>query len=216
MSDAIPRKRTAAKIASIRRAGENKDNCVPPIRFYEPKLALDESDPDNQVHLKVKANVDEEDSCINVSSLTFLKIKSFMMNGPLIAIQQHKMEQDIFIPEGMMGVKDLDKWYAQFKCILTEDARSAYVEILKHAKTTFMDERAEDLDEEKKESLLSKKESLFFKWLKQEPDEENGPVNKNMLTGAECCTEFDRMVNFEIGKLAGELHTRCMRTNCVT
>jgi len=202
MSDAIPRKRTAAKIASICGAGENKYNCVPPIRFYEPKLALDESDPDDQVHLIVKANVDEEDSRINVTSLTFLKIKTFMMNGPLIASQQHKMEQDIFIPDGITGVTNLDKRCAHCKRIVTEDARSAYVEILKNARTTFMEERAEDLDEAKKESLLSKKESHFFKWLKQEPNEENGPVNKNMLTGAECCAEFDQIVNFEIGKLA--------------
>jgi len=32
----------------------------------------------------------------------------------------------------------------------------------------------------------------------------NGPVNKNQLTGAECCTKFDWMVNFEVGKLAWE------------
>ena len=103
-----------------------------------------------------------------------------------------------------MGVTDLDKQYAQFKRILTEDARSAYVEILKIARTTFMEERAKDLDETKRQSLLSKKESHFFKWLKEEPIEENGPVNKNTLTGAEYCAEFDQMVNFEIGKLAWE------------
>ena len=204
MSDAIPRKRTAAKIASIRRAGENKDNCSPPIRFYEPKLALDESEPEDVVHLKVKANVDEADSRINVSSLSFIKIKSFMLNGPLIVSQQHQMEQDIFIPEGMMDIKDLDKQYAKFNRILTDDARSSFVDILKNARATFLTERAEELSKERKESLLSRKDGQFFKWLKTEPDQENGPVNKNLLTGAECCTEFDRMVNFEIGKQAWE------------
>ena len=130
-------------------------------------------------NLKVKANVDEADSRINASSLSFFKIKSFMMNGSLIASQQHKMEQDIFIPEGMMGVKDLDKRYAQFKRILTEDARSSFVDILKTARATFLAEQAKDVDEEKKTSLLSRKDGLFFKWLKTEPDQVNGPVNKN-------------------------------------
>jgi len=128
-----------------------------PIRFYEPKLALDESEPEDVVHLKVKVNVDEADSRINVSSLSFFKIKLFMMNGSLIASQQHKMEQDIFIQEGMMGVKELDKQYAQFKRILTEDARSSFVDILKTARATFLAERAKDVDEEKKASLLSRK-----------------------------------------------------------
>ena len=74
------------------------------------------------------------------------------------------MEQDIFIPDWITGVTDLDKRYAQFKHILTEDACSAHVEILKNARTTFMEEQAEDLDEAKKESFLS--------------NEENRPVNK--------------------------------------
>ena len=57
MSNAIPRKQTATKIASVCRAGENKDNCSLSIRFYESKLALDESEPDDLVNLKVKAKV---------------------------------------------------------------------------------------------------------------------------------------------------------------
>jgi len=70
-----------------------------------------------------------------------MKIKTFMLNAPLIASQQHKMEQDIFIPDGMMDVTNLDKRYAQFNRILTEDACSAYVEILKNARTIFMEEQ---------------------------------------------------------------------------
>ena len=71
MSDAIPRKRTAAKIASFRRAGENKENCSPPVRFYEPTLTLNESKQEDQVSLKVKADAELKESRTNVSSLTF-------------------------------------------------------------------------------------------------------------------------------------------------
>ena len=76
MSDAIPRKRSAAKTASKRRAAENKENCSPSIRFYEPNLALNESRLDDEVSLKVKADVD------------FTTIKTFMLNGPLIVNQR--------------------------------------------------------------------------------------------------------------------------------
>ena len=61
-----------------------------------------------------------------------------------------------------------------------------------------------DLEEELRESLLSKKESHFFKWLKKDPDASKGPVNKDVLSGEESCAEFDQIVNFEMGKLTWE------------
>jgi len=85
LSQEIEQLQRSQAFTSFRRAGENKDNCSPPIRFYEPKVALNESDPEDQVSLKVKSNVDEPESRTNVSSSTFTKIKTFMPNGPLIA-----------------------------------------------------------------------------------------------------------------------------------
>ena len=55
MSDAIPSKRSAAKNASKRRAGEKKDHDYsPPIRFHKPKPAIDESESDDEVNLSVE------------------------------------------------------------------------------------------------------------------------------------------------------------------
>jgi len=68
------------------------------------------------------------------------------------------MAHDIFIPDGMIGVTDLDSWYSQFKHILADDACSTYVEIMKNARTAFMEEHAVDLEDELRETLLSKKE----------------------------------------------------------
>ena len=47
---------------------------------------------------------------------------TFVLGGLLITNQSLKLDQDIFIPEGLMGVTNLDKQSAQFKLILTDDA----------------------------------------------------------------------------------------------
>ena len=58
MSDAIPRKRSVAKTTGKRRGGENKENFSPPTKVCEPKVVLNESESDDEVSLKVKADVD--------------------------------------------------------------------------------------------------------------------------------------------------------------
>jgi len=61
------------------------------------------------------------------------------------------------------------------------------------------------LEVDLRETLLSKKESLFFKWLKKDPEkDEDCEGEEDVLTGKESCAEFDWIVNFEIGKLAWE------------
>ena len=92
-------------------------NCSPPIRFYEPKVIIDESKPDDKVNLKVKADVNQPESSTNVSMMKFTTIKTFMLNDPLMANQRLKLDQDIFIPEGLMEVTDLDKRFARLKML---------------------------------------------------------------------------------------------------
>ena len=55
-----------------------------------------------------------------------------MLNGPLIANQLLKLDRAIFIPvEGLMGVTGLGKQFAHFKHILSNDACTILVEILR-------------------------------------------------------------------------------------
>jgi len=69
------------------------------------------------ITIKVKVDNEEPDSKLNQASIKFLKIETFVKNGPEVAEVQLKLHSEIFLPQGLTGPKDVDKRLGTFKRI---------------------------------------------------------------------------------------------------
>ena len=72
------------------------------------------------ITIKVKVDPEETDSKLNQASIRFPKIETFVKNGPEVAEVQLKLHNEIFLPQGQTGPKDVDKRLGTFKRICEE------------------------------------------------------------------------------------------------
>jgi len=52
---------------------------------------------------------------------------TFVKNGPEVAEVQLKLHNEIFLPQGQTGPKDVDKRLGTFKRICVDEARNAFI-----------------------------------------------------------------------------------------
>ena len=99
----------------------------------EDSKATLEENTDNQITIKVKVDPDESDSKLNQHSLKFTKIGTFVKNGSAVAEVQLKLQNEVFLPQGLTSPKDLDKRLPMIKRVCVDEARNTLI-----AKTNFV------------------------------------------------------------------------------
>jgi len=117
------------------------------------------------ITIKVKVDPEETDSKLNQASLNFPKIETFVKNGPEVAEVQLKPLNEIFLPQGQTGPKDVDKRLGTFKRICVDEARNAFIAEINFARIEFINKYSTEGSELKKK-LLEAKDKEFFDWLR--------------------------------------------------
>ena len=149
--------------------GENKLNLTPAIRFFVPQdedtLARLEEKKTSMITIKVKVDPEETDSKLNQASLKFPKIETFVKNGPEVAEVQLKLHNEIFLPQGQTGPKDVDKRLSTFKRICVDEARTAFIQEINFARVEFINKYSTEGSDLKKK-LIEAKDKEFFDWLR--------------------------------------------------
>jgi len=145
--------------------GENKLNLTPAIRFFVPQdedaLARLEEKKTSMITIKVKVDPEETDSKLNQASLKFPKIETFVKNGPEVAEVQLKLHNEIFLPQGQTGPKDVDKRLSTFKRICVDEARNTFIAEINFARLEFINKYSTE-GSELKNKLLEAKDKEFF------------------------------------------------------
>jgi len=142
---------------------------TPAIRFFVPQdddtLARLEEKETSMITIKVKVDPEETDSKLNQASIKFPKIETFVKNGPEVAEVQLKLHNEIFLPQGQTGPKDVDKRLGTFKHICVDEARNAFIAEINFARLEFINKYSTEGLELKKKSLEAR-DKEFFDWLR--------------------------------------------------
>jgi len=117
------------------------------------------------ITIKVKVDPEETDSKLNQASLNFPKIETFVKNGPEVAEVQLEPLNEIFLPQGQTGPKDVGKRLGTFKRICVDEARNAFIAEINFARIEFINKYSTEGSELKKK-LLEAKDKEFFDWLR--------------------------------------------------
>lgn len=148
--------------------GENKLNLTPAIRFFvddEDSQAMLEEKKDNQITIKVKVDPEESDSKLNQHSLKFTKIGTFVKNGPAVAEVQLKLQNEVFLPQGLTSPKDLDKRLAMIKRVCVDEARNTLIAETNFARLEFINRYTAE-GSPIRAKLLTAKDKEFYDWLR--------------------------------------------------
>ena len=206
------------------RAGENKPDLHPPIRFFEPKIKRSEDEDiefeKELVVIKVAADSSQPLSKMNSTSLLFEPIKSFLMSGVLLTENLLKLQQEVFDRNGKTGAQEVAYRLSLIRRLLKRKARQEFETMLLKARWTIIEEHFGNSEEDKKSKKLVYKysENSFYNWLKtEETDSEESDESVNEERDTEravrasdavdiTCIRFERLVMFELGTRAWRTH----------
>jgi len=90
------------------------------------------------ITIKMKVEPDQPDSKLNQQSTKFPKIQTFVKYGPEIIEVQLKLHNEMFLPQGLTGPKDVDKRISAFKRICVDEARNTLIAEVNFARLEFV------------------------------------------------------------------------------
>ena len=206
--------------SSKNRAGENKADLDPPIRFYKKTETVDLETEKEYVCIKVPADSSAPLDKMNSTSLMFKPIRSFLCQGVLIVEHMLKLQQEVFHRNGKLGPQDVAYRISYFRRLLKSKARQEYQGMLLKARNKIIEEHFGNSEENQVDKAITDtySEDDFHAWL---TTEEVGSENENeepdldrdterAVRAADkvdkVCLHYERLVMFEVGIKAWRTH----------
>ena len=211
---------TKTVVKSKNRAGENKPDLSPPIRFFKTKIKRTEDEDieyeKELVVIKVAADSSAPLDKMNSTSLLFEPIASFLMSGVLLTENLLKLQQEVFDRNGKKGPQDVSYRLSFNRRLLKRKARPEFEVIVLKARKVSLEEQFGDSAEDLKSKKLIFKysEHSFYNWLKteaigsedeEESEDEERDIERAVRASVEvnkACIRFERTVMFEMGTRA--------------